>query len=68
MFYKDTFREQDRLEMKTMIAKNKNLTEGLGDKVKEFSEKTEPKVKETGEKVLKDQHLKDSSRKSKQMK
>lgn len=68
MFYKDTFREQDRLEMKTMIAKNKNLTEGLGGKVKEFSEKVEPKVKETGEKVLKDQHLKDSSRKSKQMK
>lgn len=34
------------LEMKTMMTKNRNLTEGLGDKVKEFSEKAEPKVKE----------------------
>lgn len=32
--------------MKTAMAKNKNLTEGLGDKVKEFSEKVELKVKE----------------------
>lgn len=31
--------------MKTVIAKNKNLTEGLGAKVKKFSEKVEPGVK-----------------------
>lgn len=28
-----------------MMAENKNLTEALGDKVKEFSEKVEAKVK-----------------------
>ena len=45
IFWKEIFWEQDHSEVKTMMAENRNFSEGLEDKVEEFSETGKPKKK-----------------------
>ena len=45
IFWKEIFWEQDHSEVKTMIAENRNFSDGLEDKVEDFSETGKPKKK-----------------------
>ena len=54
LFWKEIFWEQDHSEVKTMMEENRNFTEGLEDKVAEFSETGKPKKRGGGKREWKD--------------